>query len=92
MDRLSSNEYLRFWWAFFWRATSLGFVGGTIIGIVVGALMAMAGLMAFVQPVVTILGLGVNAIVTFLMLRVSLEKSYPGFSLRVDRGQVSAFD
>ena len=92
MSKVGERELRRIWWAFYWRTSVLGAIAGFVLGIVGGVVAGMLGFPGMTGAVGMALGLIANAVVSYFMLRVALEKRYQGFSVTVGPDQLSAFD
>lgn len=91
MSRISDEALRSIWWAYFWRTILIGGVIGGVVGLVVGVVLSLLGALNLVTLVAGALGIVVNAVVSYFVLRVALEKKYSGFSVRVGSYEASTF-
>lgn len=92
MSKISTTDLRQIWWAFYWRTTLFGFVGGAILGAVVAVTIKLIGFPAYATFAATLAGFLVNAVLTFFMLRFALEKKYKTFTVSVGSDAASTFE
>lgn len=84
-SQLTPEEYIRVWWAIIWRNSLFGFLAGTILGGLAGALLAAFGFARFGAPAGALTGGLANIVISFFVIRHVLAKRFAGFKLIVER-------
>ena len=70
------------WWSFMWRATLFGFLGGVLIGFIIGVIMQIAGASTdTIKAVCQIAGMIISIPIGIAVIRIILKKEYPDFKV-----------
>jgi len=81
------------WWAFAWRSLLIGVLGGGAIGFVIGLVMGLMRLNAYISPVSLAAGLIWAVPAGLLSLKGALTAPYKGFRITLSSPQdAAAFD